>query len=343
MSRHTANETTRKMASGRSLMALACWLGAVCPIVYAQDVKPAAVPDATTTNFIPRFTSTSGALGNSAMYSKDGSIGIGTASPADTLEVNGSAKVDGNISLSGSILWLTGSAPLIQFSTNGQENFTAGIGAGFNTDSSQNTIIGYEAMHAVTTGSQKTAVGNLALKADTTGFYNTAIGFNSMLANTTGIGNTALGQQALASLTSGQGNLALGQSAGGNLTVETNNMDLANPGVAGDTGVIRIGTASYQNSAFISGIYTSNVSGTPVLVTSSGQLGIAASSRRYKEDIQDMAGASSGLLSLRPVTFRYKQAYADGSSLSNTASSPKKSRKSTRTWWCARPTGRSRR
>jgi hypothetical protein len=50
-----------------------------------------------------------------------------------------------------------------------------------------------------------------------------------------------------------------------------------------------------------------------VLVTSTGQFGIATSSRRYKEDIHDMADASAGLLSLRPVTFRYKQAYADGS------------------------------
>ena len=39
----------------------------------------------------------------------------------------------------------------------------------------------------------------------------------------------------------------------------------------------------------------------------------ASSSRRFKEDIEDMAGRSSGLLRLRPVTFRYKQAYADGS------------------------------
>jgi BMFP domain-containing protein YqiC len=37
------------------------------------------------------------------------------------------------------------------------------------------------------------------------------------------------------------------------------------------------------------------------------------SSRRYKEDIQDMDEASTGLLRLRPVTFRYKKPYADGS------------------------------
>ena len=50
-----------------------------------------------------------------------------------------------------------------------------------------------------------------------------------------------------------------------------------------------------------------------MLVDSNGQLGTVLSSRRYKEDIHDMGAASDGLLRLRPVTFRYKKPYADGS------------------------------
>jgi hypothetical protein len=38
-----------------------------------------------------------------------------------------------------------------------------------------------------------------------------------------------------------------------------------------------------------------------------------SSSRRYKEDIQDMADASDGLMRLRPVTFRYQKPFSDGS------------------------------
>jgi hypothetical protein len=41
-------------------------------------------------------------------------------------------------------------------------------------------------------------------------------------------------------------------------------------------------------------------------------LGVATSSRRFKEDIHDMADASDGLMRLRPVTFRYKQPFDDG-------------------------------
>jgi hypothetical protein len=50
-----------------------------------------------------------------------------------------------------------------------------------------------------------------------------------------------------------------------------------------------------------------------VYINSSGQLGTVNSSIRYKEDVHDMADASNKLFQLRPVTYRYKQAYADGS------------------------------
>ena len=42
------------------------------------------------------------------------------------------------------------------------------------------------------------------------------------------------------------------------------------------------------------------------MVSSTGQLGIATSSARYKRDIRDMGGASASLMKLRPVSFRYK-------------------------------------
>jgi len=53
--------------------------------------------------------------------------------------------------------------------------------------------------------------------------------------------------------------------------------------------------------------------GTAVFVDANGQLGTTSSSRRFKDDIEDMGEASSDLMKLRPVTFRYKQAQEDGS------------------------------
>jgi hypothetical protein len=119
-----------------------------------------------------------------------------------------------------------------------------------------------------------------------------------------------------ASLT-GSNNIAVGDGAAGNLTgAESNNIHIGNPGVSGDGGVIRIGTAGTQNTFFAAGIFgvSSAIGGAiPVLVDSNGQLVTVSSSRRFKEDIQDMGDASSGLMKLRPVTFRYKRPLADGS------------------------------
>src|SRR5262249_38283044 len=58
---------------------------------------------------------------------------------------------------------------------------------------------------------------------------------------------------------------------------------------------------------FIAGITTASVSGSQVMINSSGQLGLLTSAARYKRDIQDMRERSQGLYQLRPVTFRYKQ------------------------------------
>ncbi len=51
---------------------------------------------------------------------------------------------------------------------------------------------------------------------------------------------------------------------------------------------------------------TGNADAIPVVIDSAGQLGTVSSSARFKEEISDMAEASSGLLKLRPVSFRYK-------------------------------------
>ncbi len=61
------------------------------------------------------------------------------------------------------------------------------------------------------------------------------------------------------------------------------------------------------------GVTTGANNAIPVVIDSNGQLGTVSSSRRFKEDIQDMGEASSGLLRLRPVSFHYQKAFDDGS------------------------------
>ena len=87
-------------------------------------------------------------------------------------------------------------------------------------------------------------------------------------------------------------------------------------GLAGESNTIYIGRADTQTKTFIAGIRgitTVQPDAIPVVIDSAGQLGTISSSRRLKEDIRDMADASRRVLDLRPVTFRYTQAYGDGS------------------------------
>ena len=64
-----------------------------------------------------------------------------------------------------------------------------------------------------------------------------------------------------------------------------------------------------QAGAFIAGISGVAVTGPAVVVSGSGtgQLGVAPSSRCFKDEIRPMGKASESILALKPVTFRYKK------------------------------------
>ena len=61
-----------------------------------------------------------------------------------------------------------------------------------------------------------------------------------------------------------------------------------------------------QTATFVAGISEAAVTGSNVTVNSNGQLGIAPSSKRFKQNIQRMGDTSEALEALRPVTFQYK-------------------------------------
>ena len=175
--------------------------------------------------------------------------------------------------------------------------------------STSNAFLGTSAGNAVSTGFENAALGHEALLANTIGAGNTAVGYRAMASMTESFNSTAVGAQALAGAT-GAGNIALGAFAGFAITTGADNIAIGNQGVAGDSGTMRLGGA--QSRAFIAGVRgvtTASNNAIPVLIDGNGQLGTASSSRRFKDDIEDMGEASGGLMDLRPVTFHYK---ADG-------------------------------
>ena len=193
--------------------------------------------------------------------------------------------------------------------TSGAANTAVGAVALFeNTTGQSLTAIGVNALRNNTTGNFNTATSQNALLENTSGGDNTAIGYNSLDANTTGNFNTAIGRGALGDNTIGSSNTAIGFTAGNQITGD-NNIDIGNAGVAGESGIIRIGTAGTQTATFIAGIRDAPLAhGTAVAVgiTADGQLGVRASSGRFKDAIKPMDRASESIFSLQPVTFRYK-------------------------------------
>ncbi len=250
---------------------------------------------------------------------------------------NGSNSLVNNISGQGNTA--IGYSALLS-NTTGNFNTATGANALLNNNSTDNTATGTNALLSNTTGSGNTATGTNALKANTIGNRNTAAGQSALLSNANGVGNTATGFQALVSNTSGSNNtaegvntlkkntkgnynvanglqalfnnstgssnIAVGFNAGFNLTTGSNNIDIGNTGVASEANTIRIGKVGTQTATFIAGVNGTAVTGEAVSVSSTGQLGVAPSSERFKEAIKPIDKASEPILALKPVTFRYK-------------------------------------
>jgi hypothetical protein len=197
----------------------------------------------------------------------------------------------------------------------GEDNTANGTSAlGGNVEGSRNTAIGAQAL-ASNTAYDNTAIGFKALTNNAGGNFNTAIGSNA-LQNNTGSYNVGIGWDTLGSNTSGNTNTALGYGAGFTNTTGTGNIALgawAGKGVTSGFNVTCIGYgvlgANVDNSTWIGnvwGVTTQSGNTAPVVVSDGGQLGVVASSERFKKDIAGMKDASSVILALRPVTFHYK-------------------------------------
>ena len=269
----------------------------------------------TATGTAALFLNTTGfnntAVGSIAMLNNDAGgnntgIGAGALTSNTTGNANtavGVGALGGNTSGGGN----TATGTLTLNSNNGALNTATGLAAlQNNTTGGNNTGMGAGALNSNTTGGSNTASGASALMNNSAGGANTASGVNALLSNTAGNFNTAVGFNALNINSTGSSNIAVGFSAGSNIMGD-NNIDIGSTGGGGESSTIRIGTSGSQTRAFISGINGVPVTGTGVSVAADGQLGVAPSSRRFKDDIKPMNNASEALLALKPITFRYKK------------------------------------
>jgi trimeric autotransporter adhesin len=231
-------------------------------------------------------------------------------------------NIDASVKQTGSSNTAVGAEAMYSNQT-GYENAASGVKAlYFNTTGNNNIAIGYEALYLNKSGDKNTASGNQALYSNTaslntaygfgalyttnTGEQNSGFGVYALRSNTTGNFNTASGVDALNNNTTGSSNIGIGYRGGLSLTTGSDNIDIGNTGVAAESGVIRIGMKSTQTAAYIAGIYGTSVTGSAVVVSSSGQLGVTVSSERFKTGIAPMGANTAKLEQLRPVTFHLK-------------------------------------
>jgi len=211
--------------------------------------------------------------------------------------------------------------------TTGYSNTAIGYQALHSNTAPWNTANGWAALFSNTTGFNNVATGSLALFLNTTGtdnladggwaLYsnvggnsNSASGWEALFSNTTGGGNVADGYQALYSNTSGMLNTAVGFQAG----PDTNSTNLTNATAIGATATVSEsnalvlgGTGAYAVKVGIGTTTPSNV----FTIAQGAGAAIADgwstySSRRFKTNIQPLAGALQKITQMQGVSYERK-------------------------------------
>jgi len=125
-------------------------------------------------------------------------VGIGTASPGETLEVNGTFSATG-ISLSnndlGSANTIFGKNAGLSLDAGSNQNVFIGenVADAILDDALVNVGVGFQSLTALTSGNSNTAVGKNSFRDLTTGSYNTGMGYNVSQTLTTGFYSTYIG------------------------------------------------------------------------------------------------------------------------------------------------------
>jgi len=140
-------------------------------------------------------------------------LGVGTASPAQELDLVGDFKLENTLS--------NGTGVIYKGTDRFIHNFQHPTGNTY-VPEGRNTFVGVNAgnftMGSTATstvhGSYNTAIGYQALYNNTVGYYNIANGVNALYSNTTGSNNIANGMSSLHSNTTGYQNTANGYNSG---------------------------------------------------------------------------------------------------------------------------------
>lgn len=150
------------------------------------------------------------------------------------------------------------------------------------TSGGANTGYGLAALAATTTGGSNSAFGTDSLLRNVGGGSNSSFGSGSLVlfnpgSSSTQTRNSAFGVNSLYNLVTGTDNIAVGSLAGSSYTSsESSNIVIGNTGTISESNVIRIGTqgsgAGQQNKSFMAGVTGVTAVGSPMAISSTGQM-----------------------------------------------------------------------
>ncbi len=210
-----------------------------------------------------------------AVYVTQAQVGIGTASPAASSQLEVTSTTKGflpprmttaqrdaiSTPATGLQIYNTDNKAIETFTGNTGEWLTVGQGKGAfatntaigvktlfsNTTGTNNTANGSQALYSNTTGSENTANGPYALYNNTTGAANTTTGYQALVSNTTGSQNTANGFMALYSNTTGTNNTGIGYGADVASGALTNATAVGYGAIVAADNTIQLGNTSVMN------------------------------------------------------------------------------------------------
>jgi len=267
----------------------------------ARGARP-AFSGGGTTNYVPLWLSKT-KLGNSTLFqSTAGDIGVGTTSPAATLDVDGSINAATSFNLGGGVFALG----------NGSKgNAFDGFAGNSTTTGTDNTATGAGALAKNTSGSANNAYGQAALVNNSSGNDNAAFGTNALFNLTTGVENTAIGVDALEA-SNGSELTCVGFNCSAREDVQNATAIGANAMVTASNAVVLGSVAGVNGAAATARVGIGTTEPTNLLTLGRGFGPSIAdgwatySSRRWKTNIQTLHGALEKVERLRGVSYELK-------------------------------------
>lgn len=218
-------------------------------------------------------------------------VGIGVASPVDTLDIQGGL----NLATNSTVIRLGGQNFIYASSTN--KSTVLGLGADGNeattSASGSDVAIGFNAMHTYNSTSfgGNVAVGEASLVKITSGGDNVAIGMGALGAVTTALSDTAIGEDAGLNMT-GSSNTVIGQGTDQSQISGSFNTiigSMVNAPVLSGSQQLNIGNVLYGTSLY-------NVGSASSVPTIAGRIGIGTTTPAARLSVQANSGDTNTLL-----------------------------------------------